>query len=328
VRHIPPVYAPSEGATELSDERKSEVLTLPSGGRGAGFIRREIRSAVFRLLRRAKYLLGREPVFLPILLRLTPLGTSRQITDSTDLVVEGFPRSGNTFMTFAIEDASDHSLQIASHVHQPSQVKLALARGLPTVLVIREPLAALSSYLVYGPHFSASGVIKEYCSYHRQLLPYVEWLLICEFSDVTTEMSSVIDRINHRYSMTIPPFNQSPSNIEHLLTQIVRQHKLVHPHLDAVQGAPSPFADRRESSERMRQELRSPGHEAELAEATELYEYFSGVASEQKKLLQKIVASPNARKRSQMESLRTVGSSHETPKRPSRAEPTASADNG
>ena len=32
------------------------------------------------LLRRVKYLLGREPALLPILLRLTPLGTSRRIT--------------------------------------------------------------------------------------------------------------------------------------------------------------------------------------------------------------------------------------------------------
>ena len=174
-------------------------------------------------LRRAKNLLGHEPLFLPVLLRLTPLGTSRQITGSTDLVIEGFPRSGNTFTTFAIEDASSHELTIASHVHQPSQIKLALARRLPTVLVVRDPVSALASYLVYDHRFSASEVIGEYCSYHRELVPYAERLLVCEFDEVTSHISSVIRRINLRYSLRIPPFDEDPSNVERVLAQIERQ---------------------------------------------------------------------------------------------------------
>jgi len=213
---------------------------------------------------------------------LTPLGTSRQITESTDLVIEGFPRSGNTFTTFAIEDASGHELTIASHVHQPCQIKLALARGLPTVLVVRDPVSALASYLVYDRRFSASTVIGEYCSYHRELVPYAERLLICEFDEVTSHISSVIGRINHRYSLQIPPFDEEPSNVKRVLAQIEWRHKLVHLGLDPVQSAATPQTDRRKVNEQMREELLHPRNAAQLADAQELFKFFSSIASRQR----------------------------------------------
>lgn len=236
-------------------------------------------------LRRAKYLLGHEPALLPIYLRVTPLGTSRQITKFTDLVVEGFPRSGNTFTAFAIEDASAHELTIASHVHQPSQIKLALARGVPTVLVIRDPVSALASYLVYDRRFSASAVIGEYCSYHRELVPYVERLLVCEFEEVTSQMSSVIDRINHRYSLQIPAFDEASPNVERVMAQIEWRHKLVHPRLDPVQSAARPQMNRRKITEQMREALLHPRNAAQLAHAQELFEFFCSVASRQREAL-------------------------------------------
>src|SRR5690242_9057843 len=49
-----------------------------------------VRQACRRALRQGKYLIGDNPVFLPVLLRATPEGTSRAITPRTQLVVEGF----------------------------------------------------------------------------------------------------------------------------------------------------------------------------------------------------------------------------------------------
>jgi hypothetical protein len=115
----------------------------PERGRLVDRISIGARGAVLRSLRRGKYLLGHDPWTLPVLLRFTPTGISRQITEHTDLVVEGFPRSGNTFMVTALQQVTDHRLRIASHVHHPAQVKLAYLRNVPTVLVVREPLDTL-----------------------------------------------------------------------------------------------------------------------------------------------------------------------------------------
>jgi hypothetical protein len=237
-----------------------------------------------RLLRHGKYILGHDPTLLPILLRLTPMGTSRKITDLTQLVVEGFPRGGNTFTVFALQNAAHNQLRISSHVHHPSQVKLAVERGVPTVLVVREPIAVLSSYLTYGQHGRASDVFKEYSSYHRELIPYVDQVLVCEFEEIVSDMTSVIARINHRFSTEIPPFDQSPTNVDAVFAEIARQHGLLHPNLDPDQVAPRPSVARREISEGYRLELLDPRRSTLRNEALNLFSYFSGKAAEQRAL--------------------------------------------
>lgn len=244
--------------------------------------RQQLRYATRRLLRRAKFALGNDPVFLPILLRLTPLGTSRKITDHTDLVVEGFPRGGNTFTVFALRDASKHELDIVSHVHHPSQVKHATARNVPTVLVVREPVPVLASYLVFGKHGRPATVIREYCAYHRVLLPYVDRVAVCDFKEITTDLSSVIARINGRFGLSIPPFDQSPTNVDAVFAEISREHRLVHRHADPTDVVPRPATGRSDMTERMRASLQDPAHKALLDEATELYEFFRAKAIEQR----------------------------------------------
>ena len=133
-------------------EITSDVAVPPAAIVESIDLSRAIQDSGRRVLRRGKYLVGHDPAFLPILLRATPMGTEKRITRDTDIVVEGFPRSGNTFAVFALRDASDGRLSVASHVHHPSQVKLAVRKGLPTLLVIREPVACLASYLIAGPH--------------------------------------------------------------------------------------------------------------------------------------------------------------------------------
>jgi hypothetical protein len=242
----------------------------------------ELRFLLRRLLRRGKFLLGHDPVFLPIFMRLTPLGTSREITEHTDLVVEGFPRSGNTFTVFALQDAADYRLRIASHVHHPSQVKLAVTRGVPTVLVVREPVSALSSYLTFGQHGLPGSVLKEYSGYLRELVPYVDLVLVCDFTEVVTDLSGIIDRINDRFSTSIPHFDQSPENVDKVFEEIARQHRLLHYRQDPVHVVPRPSADRRDISERARSGILDPRHEALLADATDLYDYFAAKATQQR----------------------------------------------
>jgi hypothetical protein len=256
------------------DRRKSKAWLIAQYGR--------------RMLRRGKYALGHDPVFLPILLRLTPLGISRQITAHTDLIVEGFPRSGNTFTVFALQNAAQNQLQLSSHVHHPSQVKLAVERGIPTVLVVREPIAVLASYLTYGQHGRPADVFKEYYSYHQELVPYADRVLIVDFDEISSDMPAIVDRINQRFSLQIPPFEQSPENIDHVFGEIARQHQLIHPGLDADHVAPRPMTARKELNERNRNDLLDPRLDHLRIHSVSIYEYFSKKASEQRELFRKV----------------------------------------
>jgi hypothetical protein len=258
--------------------------------RGNGWV--EARHMARRWMRAGKYALGHDPLFLPILLRLTPLGTSRQITDGTELVIEGFPRSGNTYTVFALQDAAQHQLKLSSHVHHPSQVKLAVERGVPTILVVREPIAALSSYLTYGQHARPTHVLREYYSYHQELIPYADRVLVLTFEEIVSDMSAIIERINCRFAMVLPPFDQSAENVNHLFEEIARQHQLVHPDLQPDHVAPRPTIARRQINEHHRDELLDPRHEALRSQCANIYEYYCQKASEQGQLFRKI---PSAR---------------------------------
>jgi hypothetical protein len=256
-----------------------------SGGYRGLDLATQLRHGVRRLMRHGKYLVGSDPILLPLLLRLTPEGLSRQITQQTDLVVEGFPRSGNTFTVFALRNASKNEIQIASHVHHTSQIKYAVAHGVPTLLVVREPVATLASYLVYGQHGRPSAVIREYSSYHRELVPYADRLLICDFSEVSTDFSAVIARVNQRHGLAIPPFDQTSANVERVFAEISQQHKLIHRDRDPAEVVPRPSAGRLEASERMIRELLLPKRRQLLEEALELHDFFSRKAAEQKLIL-------------------------------------------
>jgi len=237
-----------------------------------------------RLLRQGKYLLGHDPLFLPLLLRLTPLGLSRQITDKTELIVEGFPRSGNTFTVFVLQDVAQNQLRLSSHVHHPSQVKLAVQLGLPAILVVREPIGALASYLTYGRHGRPADVLKEYYAYYQELIPYADRVLVLNFEEIISDMPAIVDRINRRFSMALPPFDQSPENVDRLFEEIARQHQLVHPDLEPDQVAPRPTAARREANEQHRTELIDPCNAALRSRCENVYDYFSQKASAQREL--------------------------------------------
>jgi hypothetical protein len=231
-----------------------------------------VRQACRRVLRQGKYLIGDNPIFLPVLLRATPEGTSRAITPSTQLVVEGFPRSGNTFAVFAFRNAQGPGVEVVGHVHHPSQVKLAVQRELPTLLVIRRPLPCLASYLVTAPHGRPAGVLKEYIRYHRVLLPYLDSVVVGEFDEVTKSFTDVINKINARFGTDFGPFDQTQGNVDQVFKDIEAYHAETHPGKEVERIVPRPSHERKNENRMYLAELQRPEYSGLLHQAEQMYE--------------------------------------------------------
>lgn len=58
----------------------------------------------------------------------------------TDIVIEGFPRTGNTFAVVAFKNVQDRNYQIAHHLHIISQVKKAVSNNVPVIVLVRNPV--------------------------------------------------------------------------------------------------------------------------------------------------------------------------------------------
>ena len=230
------------------------------------FGQRPLRARGRLVMRRIRSVIGNDPAFLPVVLRATPRGTSRRITAATDIVVEGYPRSGNTFAAAALRYIGGPDLTIASHVHTPSQVVLAVRRKVPVLLAIRQPIDCIASMIIAAPHVPIDLALREWTDHYGRLWTHREHLVIATFDQITQDFGSVIDRVNRRFAMRIPSFSgdeECRAGVQALMTA---DHERFHDNDE--RNAPWPTASRDEArrallSELSRASLRHPGQRCE-----------------------------------------------------------------
>jgi len=102
------------------------------------------------------------PVLYLLLRRLRPRTRRLAVERDTELVIEGFLRSANTFAVAAFGFAQQRDVEIAHHMHAPAQVIPAVRMGIPTLVLIRHPKDAVLSLVIREPHISVEQASKDY----------------------------------------------------------------------------------------------------------------------------------------------------------------------
>ena len=215
---------------------------------------------------------------LPVLWRLTPGGLDKAITAQTKLVIEGFPRSGNTFATYAIRHFAGPGLSIASHAHHIGQIKLAIRRGIPCVVVVRPPLETLASYLIAGPHCRPKDVFREYAIYYKQLLNLTHGISVVGFDQLTSDLPRVAERISRRWGTSLPIYDVSENDKAMIFEQIERVHGRNHPRAPFERGVARPSPDRNELNIEIRSLLLQEKYRKEMDRCQKVFEELYKVA--------------------------------------------------
>jgi len=135
------------------------------------------------------------------------------VNRDTDLVIEGFPRSANSFAVRAFNALQKpKEYKVATHVHSPSQIIYGAKLGVPTLALIRNPDACLISLKALNYEYSQkypdrypfiSGfnhLAAYYVNFYNRLLPYCQDIVISDFKDTINDFETVIKRINKHYS--------------------------------------------------------------------------------------------------------------------------------
>ena len=129
------------------------------------------------------------------------------VTASTDLVVEGYPRSANTYVVMAIAAASSSPLSIAHHLHAPAHVRRAARLHTPTIVLGREPIAAAASLMVREA-VPARRALTAYYRFYEGIYRTREKVLYCPFFLATTRLGYVVETLNDRFGTDfVPPEN-------------------------------------------------------------------------------------------------------------------------
>jgi hypothetical protein len=132
----------------------------------------------------------------------------------TQLVIEGFPRTANTFSVFAFQMAQPAPVRVAHHLHAPIQVITAARARIPVLVLIRPPEDAVLSLTTWSPHIGLEQALRAYSRFYERIAPYRSWCVTGEFTRVTSDLGIVIDAVNARYETAFARFEHTPQNVE------------------------------------------------------------------------------------------------------------------
>lgn len=223
--------------------------------------------------------MSRKPVSLPYLLRYEiadrlrahpwpylPLvrwwrrdaeGRPKAVTRDTRLVLEGYPRSGNTFARIAFETSQPSPVRLAHHLHAPAQVLAAARYGIPCLVLIREPDEAVLSQVVREPRLSLGQTLRSYARFHEAILPVRASFVLARFETVTGDFGRAIEAVNRKFGTGFATAADTDADAE---SERIRARVDRH---DAALGKPEhrrgrPTAVRDAAKDSLRERLDSP----------------------------------------------------------------------
>jgi len=173
------------------------------------------------------YAVGGHPwLFFPLFRLREPHRAHLAVGPETDLVLEGFPRSSNTFAETALKSAQPGPLRTADHVHVPAQVIRGVKLGKPVVVLVRQPFDVVRSTAVKFPALHVPDVLRGYARFYERCLPWRRGFVVATFEQVTNDFGAVIERINRRFGLALHPFEHTEENVAAVYRQIDERNRI------------------------------------------------------------------------------------------------------
>lgn len=166
------------------------------------------------------------PSYLAYARRRHPLAV---IGPETELVIEGYPRSANTFSTVAFQISQPRPVRVAHHLHAPAQIIAAARRKVPVMVPVRHPRDCAISVAIRSPSVSLRQALAAYRHFHEAILPYRDACHVALFDDVVADFGRVVDGLNARFATAFTPFEHTPENVARVYALIdERSHQPAH----------------------------------------------------------------------------------------------------
>lgn len=165
------------------------------------------------------------------------------VNKNTDIVIEGFPRSANSYAVLTFENAQRNKVIIAHHIHAQAQFLLARKYNIPAIVLIREPLDAIASLLIRDETLTIKQGIQRYIDFYQPIFQMREHLVIASFATVIANFSLVVAACNKKFGSNFTLPARSEQNEANVFSQIntinTQQEKsdwsmLAMPHINKV----------------------------------------------------------------------------------------------
>ena len=92
-------------------------------------------------------------------------------------------------------------------------MRRAVRLGLPTLVLIRRPTDAVTSYLVRRPTLTPDDALLEYLDFYRTAWPARDGFVVAPFEPVVSDFGAVIDRVNERFGTSFVALRERPEPV-------------------------------------------------------------------------------------------------------------------
>ena len=114
------------------------------------------------------------------------------------IYVDGFPKSGNTFLKNAIEEST--GLKIDNPSHTILKIDYLVKNNHIVFITLRDPLDSIASFIALKNDLSPEN-IKKYTDYYERIYSYVlsikENIELAPFSQIVTDVSEFINKLSN-----------------------------------------------------------------------------------------------------------------------------------
>ncbi len=201
--------------------------------------------------------------FVPEFKRLTT-------TRDSDLVVEGFPRCANSFAV-KLFLSWNPGLKVAHHLHVPMQILKGFEYGVPCIVLIREPLEAISSLLIIDLSLSCDLAIRSYIMFYKPLLSFSDNIIISDFPTTTSAFDKVIKNANRKFNRSFHSERITEQMTDAVFSELDAHHKRKRNSPKNLSAIPS--SEKEEAKSQIRTLVQQNRY---FSEAYELYLKFVG----------------------------------------------------
>jgi len=161
-------------------------------------------------------------MFFPLYRALAPEGHIKEclLSESSELVIEGFPRSANTFAVVAFRQAQGRDVPMAHHLHVEAQILKGVSKGLPVIVLIRNPVDAVRSLIIRHPLMTTEDAFQRYIEFYTAVERVADKVVVADFEKVTSNFGEVIAIANKKYGTAYKLFEANPENLERVYKEI------------------------------------------------------------------------------------------------------------
>jgi hypothetical protein len=238
---------------------------------------------VSRLRYESRGILARYPkIYLSAVLFLLHMNWRQGVHPAardTEIVICGFPRSGNTFAVTAFRLAQKREVKIAHHLHASAQVIYGAKRKIPCIVLVRDPVDAVISFIIRHPQITAKQALREYKRFYSHIFRFHNWFITALFEEVTRDFGRIIEKTNAKYSTCFEPFCHTEENVRECFRLIEEGNKRNFAAQRIIESKVArPSAERLLLKEEMRHRLFGKKERFALREAHKIFNIYKTLA--------------------------------------------------